>query len=150
MREAFAPSFSHFFNKKYWHIWEINFWKFNEMLTNDVFSFEQPGPRALDKSKCLMIIFHFSHRNHVVTPHLKRLVQMAQRGVTIYVNAHTCFLPMRNFIRFWNYKRSNYNDQFSYMFCPNICSKCHEIAHPCDFLSESCFSFCYILPLPAF
>ena len=42
MREAFA-SFSHFFNKKYWHIWEINFWKFNETLTNDVISFEQPG-----------------------------------------------------------------------------------------------------------
>ena len=25
-------------------IWDINFWKFNEKLTNDVVSFEQPGP----------------------------------------------------------------------------------------------------------
>ena len=33
-----------FFSKKYWHIWEINFWKFNETLTNDAVSFEQPGP----------------------------------------------------------------------------------------------------------
>ena len=47
MREAFAmqcKSLSHFFNKKYWHIWEINFWKFNETLINDVVSFEQLGP----------------------------------------------------------------------------------------------------------
>ena len=33
-----------FFNKKYWHIWEINFSEFNETLTNNVVSFEQPGP----------------------------------------------------------------------------------------------------------
>ena len=33
-----------FFNKKYWHIWDINFWNFHETLTNDVVSFEQPGP----------------------------------------------------------------------------------------------------------
>ena len=40
MREA-----SHiFFNKKYWHIWDINVWNFNEALTNDVVSFEKPGP----------------------------------------------------------------------------------------------------------
>ena len=43
MREAFKAS-HFFFSKKYWHIWEINFWKFNETLTNDVVSFEQPGP----------------------------------------------------------------------------------------------------------
>ena len=24
--------------------WEINFWKFNETLTNNVVSFDQPGP----------------------------------------------------------------------------------------------------------
>ena len=36
MREAFS--------KKYWPIWEINFWKFNETLANDVVSFEQLGP----------------------------------------------------------------------------------------------------------
>ena len=41
MRKA---SFSHFSNKKYWQISDINVWKFNEMLTNDIVSFEQPGP----------------------------------------------------------------------------------------------------------
>ena len=45
MREAFAmQKLLTFFSKKYWHIWEINFWKFNETLTNDVVSFEQLGP----------------------------------------------------------------------------------------------------------
>ena len=47
MRKAFAlQKLSHFFNKKYWHIWDINFWKFNETLTNDndIISFEQLGP----------------------------------------------------------------------------------------------------------
>ena len=45
MREAFAlQKLLTFFNKKYWHIWEINFRKFNETLTNDVISFEQLGP----------------------------------------------------------------------------------------------------------
>ena len=39
-----CKSFSHFFNKKYLCIWEINFWNFNETLTNNVVSFEQPGP----------------------------------------------------------------------------------------------------------
>ena len=48
MREAFAISFSLFFNKKYWRIWEINFWKFNKTLTNEVVSFEQPGPDVFD------------------------------------------------------------------------------------------------------
>ena len=32
------------FNKKYWHISDINVWIFKETLTNDVVSFEQPGP----------------------------------------------------------------------------------------------------------
>ena len=50
MREAFAmhglqcKSFSHFFNKKYWRIWDVKVWSFNSSLTNDVVSFEQPGP----------------------------------------------------------------------------------------------------------
>ena len=39
-----CKNFSHFFNNKYWHIWDINVWNFNEMWTNDSFSFEQPGP----------------------------------------------------------------------------------------------------------
>ena len=48
MREAFAEqkrkSFSHFFNKKYRGISETDVRNFNETLTNDVVSFEQPGP----------------------------------------------------------------------------------------------------------
>ena len=52
MREAFAlllqcKSFSHFFNKKYWQISDINVLNFNDMLTNDVVSFEQPGPGVI-------------------------------------------------------------------------------------------------------
>ena len=39
-----CKSFSHFFNKKYWQILDINVGKFNETLTNNVVSFEQPGP----------------------------------------------------------------------------------------------------------
>ena len=46
-----CKSFSHFFNKKYWHIWGINVWNFNETLTNDVGSFEQPGPGNYRKNK---------------------------------------------------------------------------------------------------
>ena len=34
-----CKSFSHFFNKKYWQIWDIYIWNFNETLTNDVASF---------------------------------------------------------------------------------------------------------------
>ena len=36
-----CKSFFHFFNKKYWHISDINIWNLNETLTNDVVSFEQ-------------------------------------------------------------------------------------------------------------
>ena len=39
-------SFFFFFWQKYWHIWEINIWNFNEILTNDIVSFEQPGPEG--------------------------------------------------------------------------------------------------------
>ena len=44
-----CKSFTHFFNKKYRLIWDINVWNFNDTLTNDVISFEQPGP---DVVKC--------------------------------------------------------------------------------------------------
>ena len=47
-----CKSFSHFFNKKYWHFWDINVWNFKETLTNDVVSFEQPGP--VHQSKTLI------------------------------------------------------------------------------------------------
>ena len=39
-----------FFNKKYLHTWDISVWNFNESLTNDVVSFEQPGPGVLLES----------------------------------------------------------------------------------------------------
>ena len=42
-----CKSFTHFFNKKYWNIWDINIWNFNDTLTNNVVSFEQPGPDVL-------------------------------------------------------------------------------------------------------
>ena len=45
MREAFAlQKLLTFFQQKYGHIWDINVWNFNETLTNDIVSFEQPGP----------------------------------------------------------------------------------------------------------
>ena len=40
-----CKSFSHFFNKKYWHVSDINIWNFKETLTNDIVSFEQLGPK---------------------------------------------------------------------------------------------------------
>ena len=46
MREAFAvQKLLTFFQQKYWYIWDINVWNFNETLTNDVVSFEQLGPK---------------------------------------------------------------------------------------------------------
>ena len=45
MWEAFAvQKHLKFFRQKYWHIWDINVWNFNETLTNDVVSFEQLAP----------------------------------------------------------------------------------------------------------
>ena len=82
MREAFAmqklltcKSFSHFFNKKYWHIWDINVWNFNVLLTNEVVSFEQPGPELQirgnieDISKMIFLISQWTMKTLVVTPY---------------------------------------------------------------------------------
>ena len=45
MKEAFAAKkLLTFSNKQYWYISDINIWNFNETITNDVVSFEQPGP----------------------------------------------------------------------------------------------------------
>ena len=44
MREAFAKASHIFFNKKYWQISDVNILNFNDTLTNDVVSFEQPVP----------------------------------------------------------------------------------------------------------
>ena len=41
------------FEQKYWHISDINLLNFNETLTNDVVSFEQPGP--VFQSSCALI-----------------------------------------------------------------------------------------------
>ena len=38
-----CKTFSHFFNKKYWRISDINSLNFTETLTNDVISFVQLG-----------------------------------------------------------------------------------------------------------
>ena len=55
MREAFAlQNLSHFFNKKYSCILDINTWNFNETLTNDVLSFKQPGP-------CLQVLAMYAN-----------------------------------------------------------------------------------------
>ena len=53
--EKLLQIFSHFFNKKYWHIWDISVWNFNESLTNDVVSFEQPG-LDLKVHQCSIVI----------------------------------------------------------------------------------------------
>ena len=41
-----------FFQQKYWCIWDINIWNYNDTLSNDVLSFEQLG---LDRK-----MFHLS------------------------------------------------------------------------------------------
>ena len=46
-----CKSFSDFFNKKYWQISDINVLNFNNTLTNDVVSFEQPGPDVGSNNK---------------------------------------------------------------------------------------------------
>ena len=62
MREAFAlQKLLTFLQQKYWHIWEINFWKFKETFTNDVVSFEQPDP-GLFSGVWVGIAFSFMRR----------------------------------------------------------------------------------------
>ena len=47
MREAFAlQKLLILFQQKYYQILDFNVLKFNETLTNDVVSFEQPGPEV--------------------------------------------------------------------------------------------------------
>ena len=53
MREAFAvQKLLTFFQQKYWQISDINVLNFNDTLTNDVVSFEQPGPGQETKDNC--------------------------------------------------------------------------------------------------
>ena len=58
IREAFAlQKLLTFFQQKILaYILDINVWNFNETLTNDVVSFEQPGPelKAKKNGKCFL------------------------------------------------------------------------------------------------
>ena len=45
-----------FFQQKNWHISDINVWNFKETLTNDVASFEQPGPN-LSNNDLIICLF---------------------------------------------------------------------------------------------
>ena len=62
MREAFAlPKLLMIFQqKKYWHILDINFRNFNEMLTNNVISFEQLGPGHVNSTYQSMYVQYFN------------------------------------------------------------------------------------------
>ena len=70
MIEAFAmQKLLIFFQQKYWHIWEINFWKFNETLTNDAVSVEQPGPEmqhSFQKFDLYMILYFSFRLRHII------------------------------------------------------------------------------------
>ena len=56
-----CKSFSIFFNKKYLHISDINVWNFKEMLTNDVVSFEQPGPDGVINGQTIISEFYIEY-----------------------------------------------------------------------------------------
>ena len=62
-----CKSFSHFSNEKYWHIWNINVWNFNDTLTNNVVSFEQLGPSLLAWAKANSLLHK---KNFVMVPEL--------------------------------------------------------------------------------
>ena len=56
MREAFAlQKLLTFYQQKYWCISDIDVWKFNETLTNDVVSFEQPDPNENTGLLCQLV-----------------------------------------------------------------------------------------------
>ena len=62
MREAFAlQKLLTFFQQKYWYISDTNFRTFNETLTNDIVSFEQPGPDKLALTFCRNCLNDFNH-----------------------------------------------------------------------------------------
>ena len=68
MGEAFAlQKLLAFFQQKILLIWEINFWNFNETLTNDIVSFEQPGPGKKPGTK------HYNRGTVQKPSHLKML-----------------------------------------------------------------------------
>ena len=61
MWEAFAlQKLLTFFQQKYWCISDIDIWNFDEMLTKDGGSFEQPGPDLIIlKYFCLFLVKAF-------------------------------------------------------------------------------------------
>ena len=86
---SFCPaSFSHFFNRKYWHIWDINVWNFNDMLTNDVVCFEQPGPE--DSTGFCVMINYFSERNNHHSHHSQLM------SVFLTINKQTAVRTLLN------------------------------------------------------
>ena len=68
-----CKSFSHFFNKEYWCISGIDVWKFNETLTNEVVSFEQPGPGLSGSG---------------LKPHLRGGIFSVVNGLPLYTSFH--------------------------------------------------------------
>ena len=57
MREAFAvQKLLTFFQQKYWQISDINILNFNDTLTNDVVSFEQPGSCVITRHIVMWLI----------------------------------------------------------------------------------------------
>ena len=72
MREAFAlQKLLTFCQQKFWRISDINVGNFNEMLTNDVVRFEQPGPKVF----CLQR--HWKMTNHGI----RRMPTVATRSL---------------------------------------------------------------------
>ena len=82
MREAFAlQKLLTFFQQKYWHIWDTNVWNFNVSLTNDVVSFEQPGPAVLTK------VISGDHAKVTKPP---TTVTVAPAGFLLLIEARNC------------------------------------------------------------
>ena len=83
-------TFSNFFDKKYWHICYINVWNFNETLTNNVVSFEQPGPDSYDTyffGVCAPeSSFYKSGRKQAVL-----IYQVHRLRVSLFLHKITCF-----------------------------------------------------------
>ena len=69
MREA-SPIFS---TKKYWHIWDIKVWNFNVSLTNEVVSFEQPGPEN-----------QYRDKNETLVSEVSKFIRTVNLGVRLF------------------------------------------------------------------
>ena len=67
MRDAFAlQKLLTFLQQKYWRISDIDVLNFNETLTNDVVSFEQPGPgRYPWGNRFISLVPDVSYKNEI-------------------------------------------------------------------------------------